>query len=162
MDRFGKATTSWSKRTPESSLVTSPWSWKKSKLLTSVRRMSLKWSKVIIIDYRLLRLPNMTKTPYFPIFFIVFYSKTMEKLRIQSFLWRHAFQILKIWTVDPHSDRNYWAECHWLHTKWFFKVTRYRSCTPDHNDIFLLFERKYPILFIVFSLALAFSISSDM
>ena len=64
--------------------------------------------------YRLSKLPNMTKTPYFPIFSIVFYIKTMENLRIHSFWWRHAFQILK-------SHRNHWAKCHWLLTKWTLK-----------------------------------------
>ena len=68
--------------------------------------------------YRLSNLPNMTKTPYFPIFSIVFYSKTMKNLRIQSFWWRHAFQTLKICTVDPHSHRNLWAKGHWFPPNW--------------------------------------------
>ena len=45
----------------------------------------------------------------------------MKKLRIQSFWWRHAFQVLKICTVDPHIARNHWAKCHLLHTKWLLK-----------------------------------------
>ena len=68
--------------------------------------------------YRLFKLPNMTKNPYFPIFSIVFYSKTMENLRIQSFWWRHAFQTLKICTVDPHSHRNLWEKGHWFPPNW--------------------------------------------
>ena len=68
--------------------------------------------------YRLSKSPNLKKTPYFPIFSIVFYSKTMKNLRIQSFWWRHAFQTLKICTVDPHSHRNLWAKGHWFPPNW--------------------------------------------
>ena len=56
--------------------------------------------------YRLFELPNVTKMPYSSIFSIVFYSKTMANLRIHSFWWRHAFQILKIGTFGFHSNRN--------------------------------------------------------